>query len=50
MEDLNYYKISCYEPYEGSDDIIVGHKSRFTDSELSVMVYDVIDNYVRQKI
>lgn len=48
MENLNYYKISCYEPYEGSDDIIVGHKSRFTDSELSVMVYDVIDNYVRQ--
>lgn len=48
MENLNYYKISCYEPYECSDDIIVGYKSRFTDSELSVMVYDVIDNYVHK--
>lgn len=48
MESLNYYKISCYAPYECSDDIIVGHKSRFTDSELSVMVYDVIDNYVHK--
>lgn len=47
MGDLNYYKISCYEPYEGSDDIIVAHENRFTDSELSVMIYDVIDNYVR---
>lgn len=33
MENLNYYKISHYEPYDGSDDIIVGHKSRFTDTE-----------------
>ena len=48
MENLNYYKISHYEPYDGSDDIIVGHKSRFTDSELSVMVYDVIDDYVNR--
>lgn len=48
MEDLNYYKISCYEPYECSDDIIIAHENRFTDSELSVMVYDVIDNYIRQ--
>ena len=47
-EALNYYKISHYEPYDGSDDIIVGHKSRFTDSELSVMVYDVIDDYVNR--
>ncbi len=47
-ETLNYYKISHYEPYECSDDIIVGHKSRFTDSELSVMVYDIIDNYVHK--
>ena len=37
-EVLNYYKISHYEPYDGSDDIIMGHKSYFTDSELSVMV------------
>lgn len=48
MENLNYYKISHYEPYEDSEDIIVGHKSYFTDSELSVMVYDVIDNYVHK--
>ena len=38
-EALNYYKISHYEPYDDSDDIIMGHKSYFTDSELSVMVY-----------
>lgn len=48
MENLNYYKISCYEPYECSDDIIVAHKSRFTNSELSVMVYDAIDTYMRE--
>lgn len=48
MEQLNYYQISCYEPYECSDDIIIGHKSHFTDSELSIMVYDVIDNYVHK--
>lgn len=48
MENLNYYKISHYEPYDGSDDIIMGHKSYFTDSELSVMVYDVIDDYVHK--
>ena len=47
-EVLNYYKISHYEPYECLDDIIMGHKSRFTDSELSVMVYDVIDDYVHK--
>ena len=47
-EVLNYYRISHYEPYDGSDDIIMGHKSRFTDSELSVMVYDVIDDYVHK--
>ena len=45
-EALNYYKISHYEPYDGSDDIIMGHKSDFTDSELSVMVYDVIDEKI----
>lgn len=47
-EVLNYYKISHYEPYDDSDDIIMGHKSYFTDSELSVMVYDVIDDYVHK--
>lgn len=47
-ETLNYYKISHYEPYEASDDIIMGHKSYFTDSELSIMVYDVIDDYVHK--
>lgn len=47
-EVLNYYKISHYEPYDGSDDIIMGHKSYFTDSELSVIVYDVIDDYVHK--
>ena len=47
-EVLNYYKISHYEPYDDSDDIIMGHKSYFTDSELSVMVYDIIDDYVHK--
>ena len=47
-EALNYYKISHYEPYDDSDDIIMGHKSYFTDSELSVMVYDIIDDYVHK--
>lgn len=46
MGRLNYYRISCYTPYEYPDYIIMAHKDRFTSSELSVMVYDVIDDYV----
>ena len=43
-----YYKINLFEPYEGSDDILISHDKQFTEFELSSIVQEAIDKVVEK--
>ena len=44
---MYYYRIRIFEPYDGSDDIMIAHDHMYTEFELSGIVQDVIDSVVK---
>lgn len=44
---MYYYRIRIFEPYDGSDDIMIAHDHMYTGFELSGIVQDVIDSVVK---